>query len=181
MVVLTADVFQLFIKKKNYSEYKIIYLMRYIKESSTETIRCAAVCYTRGPLEMFVQLHGMTALLQLLYMLLLLSTAVTIHTPQMPQARLRRTRLAPPPDPSTAPASSAQPKFVHTPTKCHWDLRAEHPLCTLCYYILELKSWKTSAVSTTDWMVETQLCKLLGTTYIRHVRWTFLFYISFIL
>ena len=34
-----------------------------------KTICCAAVCYTRGPLEMFVQLHGMTALLllQLLY------------------------------------------------------------------------------------------------------------------
>ena len=30
-----------------------------------------------------------------------------------------------------------------------------------------------SAVSTTDWMVKTQLCKLRG---IRHVRWTCLFY-----
>ena len=27
-----------------------------------------------------------------------------------------------------------------------------------------LKKWKTSAVSTTDWMVETQLCKLRGTS-----------------
>ena len=42
-----------------------------------------------------------------------------------------------------------------------------------------IKNWKTSAVSTTDWMVETQLCKLRGN--IRHVRWTCLFYISFII
>ena len=27
-----------------------------------------------------------------------------------------------------------------------------------------IKKWKTSAVSTTDWMVETQLCKLRGTS-----------------
>ena len=27
-----------------------------------------------------------------------------------------------------------------------------------------IKSWKTSAVSTTVWMVETQLCKLRGTS-----------------
>ena len=39
------------------------------------------------------------------------------------------------------------------------------------------KNWKTSAVSTTDWMVETQLCKLRGTS--RHVRWACLFHISF--
>ena len=35
-------------------------------------------------------------------------------------------------------------------------------------YIYFIKSWKTSAVSTTVWMVETQLCKLRG--YIRRVR-----------
>ena len=35
--------------------------------------------------------------------------------------------------------------------------------------VLFLKKWKTSAVSTTDWMVETQLCKLRGTsdTFVR--------------
>ena len=43
---------------------------------------------------------------------------------------------------------------------------------TSCSY----KNWKTSAVSATDWMIETQLCKLRGTW---HVRWTCLFYISF--
>ena len=41
-----------------------------------------------------------------------------------------------------------------------------------------IKSWKTSAVSTTDWMVETLLC---AAWYIRHVRWTCLFYIWFII
>ena len=30
--------------------------------------------------------------------------------------------------------------------------------------IFLMKSWKTKAVSTTDWMVETQLCKLRGTS-----------------
>ena len=41
------------------------------------------------------------------------------------------------------------------------------------------KKWKTSALSMTDWMVETQLCKLLGTldTFVRR---TCVFYISFI-
>ena len=38
------------------------------------------------------------------------------------------------------------------------------------------KSWKTSAVSTTDWMVETQLCNLRGTsdTFVRIIwfLWT---------
>ena len=51
----------------------------------------------------------------------------------MPQARLRGTRRALLPNPSTASASSEQPKSVHSPTKCHWDPRAEQPLCTLCY------------------------------------------------
>ena len=37
-------------------------------------------------------------------------------------------------------------------------------------------NWKTSDVSTTDWMVET----LQAAWYIRRVRWTCLFYISFI-
>ena len=48
-----------------------------------------------------------------------------------------------------------------------------------CTYFI--KNWKTSAVSTTDCMVETQLCKLRSTPYIRHVLWTFLFRISFII
>ena len=39
------------------------------------------------------------------------------------------------------------------------------------------RSWKTSAVSTTDWTVETQLRKLRGTS--RHVRWACVFRISF--
>ena len=43
-----------------------------------------------------------------------------------------------------------------------------------------LKSWKTPAVSTTDWMVETQLCKLRGTSYIRHAHWARLCYGPFI-
>ena len=30
--------------------------------------------------------------------------------------------------------------------------------------LIVVKSWKTSAVSTTDWMVEAQLCKLRGTS-----------------
>ena len=35
-------------------------------------------------------------------------------------------------------------------------------LQTRCWNFI--KSWKTSAVSTTDWMVKTQLCKLRGTS-----------------
>ena len=30
------------------------------------------------------------------------------------------------------------------------------------------KKWKTSAVSTTDWMIDTQLCKLRGTSIFRY-------------
>ena len=37
-------------------------------------------------------------------------------------------------------------------------------------YIYIIKNWKTSAVSTTDWMVETQLCKLRGASDI-HPSW----------
>ena len=44
------------------------------------------------------------------------------------------------------------------------------------FYVLSLKSWKTSAVSTNVGMVETQLCKLRGTsdTFVRIIRflWT---------
>ena len=43
---------------------------------------------------------------------------------------------------------------------------------------LFIKCWKTSAVSTTVWMIETRLCKLRGTS---DVRWTCLFYISVII
>ena len=54
-----------------------------------------------------------------------------------------------------------------------------------CYFwffseILFYEKLKTSAVSTTVWMVETQLCKLRGTSD-TFVRWTCLFYISFII
>ena len=42
------------------------------------------------------------------------------------------------------------------------------PLCEWLYMVVGradfIKSWKTSAVSTTVWMVETQLCKLRGTS-----------------
>ena len=39
--------------------------------------------------------------------------------------------------------------------------------------VLSIKSWKTSAVSTTVWMVETQFCKLRGTsdTFVGRVYW----------
>ena len=33
-----------------------------------------------------------------------------------------------------------------------------------------IKSWKTSAVGTTVWMVETQLCKLRGNDFIFHYK-----------
>ena len=36
---------------------------------------------------------------------------------------------------------------------------------TAIYIYILIKSWKTSAVNTTVWMVETQLCKLRGTSY----------------
>ena len=39
----------------------------------------------------------------------------------------------------------------------------------ILYFIFVIKSWKTSAVSTTDWMVETQLCKLRGTYSMFHL------------
>ena len=96
---------------------------------------CCCLLHSQPSREMFVQLHGMTALLQLLYAAAVNCCHNTYvrGTQRMPQARLRATRLALPPNPSTAPASSAQPKSVHSPTKCHWDPRAEQPLCTLCY------------------------------------------------
>ena len=53
----------------HYHQLLVYDILRSIKVPTTDTICCAAVCYTRGPHEMFVQLHGMTALLllQLLY------------------------------------------------------------------------------------------------------------------
>ena len=48
-----------------------------------------------------------------------------------------------------------------------------HMSC-VTYHVYTYIFWKTSAVSTTDWMVETQLCKLRGTsdTYIRVTKIT---------
>ena len=49
--------------------------------------------------------------------------------------------------------------------------------CTYCWCTCDfIKSWKTSAVSTTVWMVETQLSTVQAAWYIRHVRWTFILY-----
>ena len=82
------------------------------------TLCCATVCCTRGPPEMFVQLHGMAALLLCSsYMLLLLTPAgVTIHATHMPPPRLRGTRLARPPNPSTTHASP-----LHSPNPCQLE------------------------------------------------------------
>ena len=65
----------------------------YLRTFSRNHLLC--YCYTRGPPEMFVHLHGMAALLYSSYMLLLsTAAAVIIHTTHMPQAKLRGTRLA---------------------------------------------------------------------------------------
>ena len=50
----------------------------------------------------------------------------------------------------------------------------------ISHAIQNIKKWKTSAVSTTDWMVETQLCKLRGTSD-TFVGRAYSIYISFII
>ena len=82
--------------------------------------------------------------------MLLVSVVIAVsirHTRHGPQARLRGTLFAPPQNPSTPPASSAHTaKSTHTPTKRHWDPRAEQPVCTLCYVVIASlngdASWK---------------------------------------
>ena len=103
------------------------------------TICCAAVCYTRGPPEMFVQLHtchwfGSTAVPSS-YNMLLLSTAEaaiyichTCHRPGRGERASPGHRILPRPLPLLCTVRS-----MPTRTKCHWDPHAEHPPCTLCY------------------------------------------------
>ena len=55
------------------------------------------------------------------------------------------------------------------PFKIQYAHPMYHAACKYIYFL----NWKTPAVSTTDWMLETQLCKLRNT---RHVRRTCLIY-----
>ena len=56
--------------------------------------------------------------------------------------------------------------------------KAEHPILVYLVYLMksQKKSWKTSAVSTTDCHEWLKLNFVQAAWYIRHVRWTRLFY-----
>ena len=87
-----------------------------VKVSTPEAIGCAAPCHTRGLLRCsysYLVCMTTTLLLQLLRGVSYAAAVNCCHNTSlhnvMPQVRLRGTRLAPPPNPSTAPASFAQP------------------------------------------------------------------------